>query len=253
MLLSLHGAHCIKVSRDGLRELANLRTRGANPTWCNCGECRRDWIDKGWRCPGSLHFHGTPSAGLVNPGADEAVLAAELGLDVATYRLLKMLEERDILPEDYDLLGRLDETVKPKTLSKEDLNRFETKTYVAPSMASTISLPEFGMDFWRLPSPVLACEKADESNHCCAVDFWRLPVAMLKDDDNTSTTTTDDDGSSYLHSADVCGVCLVDFDDADEMRVLPCGHCFHRECIDHWLLNSSTVCPVDKRDLQHAD
>merc|ERR1712110_815507 len=82
---------------------------------------------------------------------DETVLAAQLGLDVATYRLMRQLQGREIVPEDYELLGRLDETVKPKTLSTEELNSFPIKTYVVPVALSSIASVEFSIDYWRLP------------------------------------------------------------------------------------------------------
>merc|ERR1712190_96238 len=55
--------------------------------------------------------------------------AEELGVDVETYRMLKQLEQRDICPEDYDLLGRLDESVKAATLSPEELEQFPIQVY----------------------------------------------------------------------------------------------------------------------------
>merc|ERR1719469_313281 len=74
--------------------------------------------------------------------------ATALGVDVATYRLLRDLESREISPEDYDLLGRLDEPVRPATLRPEQLKRFPSEPYaVKPSR-------QFGVDFWRLPLPV---------------------------------------------------------------------------------------------------
>lgn len=62
---------------------------------------------------------------------NEADIAHSLGLDLATYRMLRQLEQREIVPEDYDLLGRLDESVKPTTLSMEDLQGFPTKKHCA--------------------------------------------------------------------------------------------------------------------------
>jgi len=48
---------------------------------------------------------------------------------------------------------------------------------------------------------------------------------------------------------DVCAVCYAEFEDGDAVRRLPCGHLFHKPCIDHWLLNSSTRCPVDNQEV----
>merc|ERR1712048_1142896 len=90
---------------------------------------------------------------------DETVLAAQLGLDVATYRLMRQLQGREIVPEDYELLGRLDETVKPKTLSIEDLNSFAIKTYVAPVASSSVASVEFSIDYWRLPLLISVLEE----------------------------------------------------------------------------------------------
>jgi len=187
---------------------------------------------------------------------DETVLAAQLGLDVATYRLMRQLQGREIVPEDYELLGRLDETVKSKTLSTEDLNSFAIKTYVAPVASSNIaSVPvEFSVDYWRLPLLMSVLEEENKKLHCdgFGIDYWKLPFNATEDFCDASNIASDLEGKES-HSVDVCGVCLVDFDTGDQLRLLPCGHYFHRECIDHWLLNSSTVCPVDKRDLKHAD
>ena len=41
-----------------------------------------------------------------------------------------------------------------------------------------------------------------------------------------------------------CPVCLEDFEEGQEVRVLPCHHNFHPDCIDPWLLNVSGSCPM---------
>ncbi|KAH7446858.1 hypothetical protein KP509_01G079200 [Ceratopteris richardii] len=41
-----------------------------------------------------------------------------------------------------------------------------------------------------------------------------------------------------------CAICLCEFEGDDELRLLPsCGHAFHTDCIDTWLLSHST-CPL---------
>ena len=41
-----------------------------------------------------------------------------------------------------------------------------------------------------------------------------------------------------------CSVCTDDFVKGQDLRVLPCKHRFHPECIDPWLLNVSGTCPL---------
>ncbi|RWW41538.1 hypothetical protein BHE74_00052972 [Ensete ventricosum] len=46
-----------------------------------------------------------------------------------------------------------------------------------------------------------------------------------------------------------CAICLAEFADGDEVRVLPqCGHGFHAGCVDTWLLSHSS-CPSCRRFL----
>jgi len=54
----------------------------------------------------------------------------------------------------------------------------------------------------------------------------------------------------YLpHAMDSCVVCLDDFGAGAILRFLvPCRHCFHRDCIDRWL-ESSRRCPVCKEEV----
>lgn len=43
-----------------------------------------------------------------------------------------------------------------------------------------------------------------------------------------------------------CPICIVDFEEGDDIRVLPCEgkHRFHPECVDQWLLELSSSCPI---------
>jgi len=43
---------------------------------------------------------------------------------------------------------------------------------------------------------------------------------------------------------DVCAVCQEACIEGDEVRKLPCGHEFHSDCIDKWLLTRKDACPM---------
>ncbi|OAX39974.1 hypothetical protein K503DRAFT_799194 [Rhizopogon vinicolor AM-OR11-026] len=52
---------------------------------------------------------------------------------------------------------------------------------------------------------------------------------------------------------ETCPICIVDFQEGDELRVLPCEgkHRFHQACVDPWLLELSGSCPLCRQDF-HA-
>jgi hypothetical protein len=48
-----------------------------------------------------------------------------------------------------------------------------------------------------------------------------------------------------------CAICLSEFEDGEELRLLPCVHLYHKECIDVWMRRQgiSAACPMCKRPL----
>ncbi|KAJ2867100.1 hypothetical protein GGH94_001079 [Coemansia aciculifera] len=49
-----------------------------------------------------------------------------------------------------------------------------------------------------------------------------------------------------------CIVCIDDFVVGSKMRILPCGHNYHIECIDPWLTTKSSLCPLCKYDTREV-
>lgn len=41
-----------------------------------------------------------------------------------------------------------------------------------------------------------------------------------------------------------CNICLVEYEDGDHIRVLPCCHEFHMLCVDKWLKEVHRICPL---------
>jgi hypothetical protein len=61
---------------------------------------------------------------------------------------------------------------------------------------------------------------------------------------NPDTTAAANTAEEALSSQQQCPVCMEDFEQGQEVRILPCHHHFHPDCIDPWLLNVSGSCPL---------
>jgi len=50
-------------------------------------------------------------------------------------------------------------------------------------------------------------------------------------------------------AGDQCPICLLDFEEGDDLRLLPCEkeHVYHKACIDPWLLQVSGSCPLCRK------
>ncbi|XP_019362292.1 PREDICTED: E3 ubiquitin-protein ligase RNF43 [Gavialis gangeticus] len=51
------------------------------------------------------------------------------------------------------------------------------------------------------------------------------------------------DSASSCSSAPMCAICLEEFSEGQELRIISCSHEFHRECVDPWLQQHHT-CPL---------
>ena len=63
-----------------------------------------------------------------------------------------------------------------------------------------------------------------------------------------------DDRPADDSSSTTCPVCFEDYAPGDVLRVLRCGHRFHLECVDRWVLGAATnntrpSCPMCNTEL----
>ena len=85
---------------------------------------------------------------------------------------------------------------------------------------------------------------ADSSVHNDKVDTEpELVKTETVDGTNDSERRKTQDGTNTDNGL-ACSVCTDDFVKGQDIRVLPCDHKFHPECIDPWLLNVSGTCPL---------
>ncbi len=53
-------------------------------------------------------------------------------------------------------------------------------------------------------------------------------------------------------NADCCAICLVEYEEGvSEIKTLPCGHAFDKECIDSWL-EGHTTCPACRQGIENT-
>jgi len=48
---------------------------------------------------------------------------------------------------------------------------------------------------------------------------------------------------------ETCPICLDDFVEGRNVKILPCKHGFHSECVDPWLNDRSDLCPICKKSI----
>ena len=49
-----------------------------------------------------------------------------------------------------------------------------------------------------------------------------------------------------LLTNELCSICIDGYIVGNVRKFLPCGHIFHGSCIDAWLSQNSTKCPLDQ-------
>ena len=61
---------------------------------------------------------------------------------------------------------------------------------------------------------------------------------------DSKNTDTDDE--------EKCAICLGGYEDDEEVRILPCQHVYHVECVDQWL-KVKHLCPVCKKSIREGE
>lgn len=47
-----------------------------------------------------------------------------------------------------------------------------------------------------------------------------------------------------LGSNEKCSICLTNYEEGDQLRIIKCQHGFHKDCIDKWLVSYVNSCPI---------
>ena len=57
------------------------------------------------------------------------------------------------------------------------------------------------------------------------------------------------DEENVFATNSTCPICIEDFENCESLRVLPCGHLHHTDCIMPWLTTRQATCPMCKESL----
>ena len=84
------------------------------------------------------------------------------------------------------------------------------------------------------------------NDNSAAIDQVKSNHSSTSDDKTTKGRyeLPNEDQQTSREGSMVCSVCTEDFAENDRVRILPCGHVYHRRCIDPWLLRFGGNCPL---------
>jgi len=144
-------------------------------------------------------------------------------IHVPMQHLQLMLREGNFTAEDYNSLLSLDEGgASLQGASAEEIT----------------GLPAYRFHKARVPSEAAPIAPAGA-----------VAVAVDAGAEGALRNTTPSSAPSQAQTT--CNICLEDFAESEELRLLPCMHQFHASCIDMWLVQKGS-CPVCKMSIRHG-
>ncbi|PYH85200.1 hypothetical protein BO82DRAFT_274967 [Aspergillus uvarum CBS 121591] len=130
---------------------------------------------------------------------------------------------------------------------KTDAAKGDVEMAMGPEAQSRETLEETG-ETTTMPATT---NTTDEVSAPVSPHSQEMPVAAPHSTDEPRSTAPDA-GSTTDYPNFACPICTDDFVKGQDLRVLPCNHQFHPECIDPWLVNVSGTCPLCRIDLNPA-
>ena len=98
---------------------------------------------------------------------------------------------------------------------------------------------------WKATGENLPPRKSSQETRAESSADGQLQRTVLKRS-GTQASRQNPDVTPQTIGRETCPICIVDFEEGDDLRVLPCEgkHRFHQTCVDPWLLELSSSCPL---------
>ena len=112
-------------------------------------------------------------------------------------------------------------------------------------------------DRQKVPLPIPCILRAPSCVSACCNCGWVHCRCTCADHSDSHTTQTplgtqakaSEPKRQTQETEKECLVCLGTFGPGDQIRVLPCMHTFHKECVDEWLNLGHNDCPLCKQEV----
>ncbi|CAG5172344.1 uncharacterized protein ALTATR162_LOCUS7457 [Alternaria atra] len=170
-----------------------------------------------------------------------AVSITSLVMHIIQRRRRNDLRERVLNGQvDLEALG-----VKRLTVSQQVLDKLPIHTYTAP--ATTSNEPE------KATAPQALNPALDTPHAAVDAETGYKGPQLTRHSSAPTMPTVPTSSVSASWSQPTCPICMDDFEvNETQVRELPCRHIFHPECIDTFLLNHSSLCPMCKQTVLPA-
>ena len=121
----------------------------------------------------------------------------------------------------------------------------------APPMGLGLAV-DLGVASPMLSQSALSRIKAlEKTKHLSLAALKKIPIIIFQNEEEGLATGGEKRVRGYDYddndneTAPSCPICLEVYTDGDELRALACTHCFHKKCIDIWLLGYLSLGAVD--------
>ena len=182
-----------------------------------------------------------------------AVLVMMVGITSATMHLVwrtrrKSLQRRVASGEvNLEALG-----IKRLTVPRAHINKLPLFTYNLEEESSFMPVPSRSKKNSTLTTTTVDHDDASEGlnrrSRSQDLPSSLPPVSTIGDTVSNPDSVLAHKYLPYLQPT--CPICLDDFESGTTpIRELPCGHIFHPDCIDSFLSNNSSLCPMCKKSV----